>query len=188
MKNRILMAALAASVAMPSVAAAQGLYGKADVGVGFSGSLEAEGESLDLETGYQVGGAVGYAYPNGLRIEGELAYTTNDIDVQGAPISADLSAFGAFANAYYDFGTGKIRPFVGAGLGYVNGELELSGGGDSFSGDGSGVGYQAKAGISFAASDRLVWEVGYRYLSADINDVEVEIQGATVGARFKLGS
>lgn len=188
MKMHIAAATLAALLFAPASAYADGLYGKAEGGVGFSGTLDDSGLSADLETGYQLGGAIGYAYPSGLRLEGELAYTKNDIDTQGLGVDADVSAVAGFANVYYDFGKGKVRPFVGAGIGYAQGEASASAGGFTLSTDGSGVAYQLRAGVSFATSENVAWDIGYRYISADIEDTEAEIHGATVGVRFKLGS
>lgn len=80
----------------------------------------------DYETGYNVGGAVGYRFSDFFRLEGELGYQRHDVgrgDAAGAgqflsDLNGDAEILSGMVNAYVegDFGL-PLRPFLGVGGG-----------------------------------------------------------------------
>lgn len=91
----------------------------------------------ELQTGFLVEGAVGYAYDRSIRSEVSLGYHRNRIDGLSAmsnngPVTADVdgdvSTFTALASFYYDSPIGfDLVPFVGGGIGPAVVVFELDG-------------------------------------------------------------
>lgn len=129
------------------------------------------------KTGYGFGGAVGYSYGYGLSGEVEILWQTGDLSETGLQ-NAGLGSTGsiaslmAFANAVYKFenlGSGKFRPYVGAGLGYIeeiDSDLILAGGGAAEFASSSGFGWQLKGGVDIALSPSWSVDLGLRYINA----------------------
>ena len=182
--------ALAATLVSGSALAQDaGWYVRGDLGASTSGEIDSD-TTKDLDSGWIVGGAGGYAFDNGVRAEGELLYLGNDIDDAS---EGETSTAGVFANMAYEFNSqSRIRPFVGAGVGVAQVNFEDGVVDD----DDIGFAYQAKAGVAYDINDRLTAELAYRYLG--VNDVEFSSgatspiesdynnQAVTVGLRYKL--
>lgn len=157
--------------------------------------------------GYMAGGAVGYNFTN--NISGELAwdYITNDATNKfsdGTNFNdGDFSSSIFFLNGLYKFDPvmdTKIRPYLGAGLGYVEEiDMDLSSGGSetSYSTDGE-FAYQLMAGASYPITDKIDFNTDIRYVRVDSLDLKNE-SGAgslrnvdydplilTVGASYKF--
>ena len=124
-----------------------------------SGFLAAVDAEIEFDTGFNVGGSVGYNFGNNLRAEGEVAYRAADIsDITALGISAssvgfivtgDVEVISFMANAFYDIPTGSDwTPFVGAGLGAAMVSLSLLGADD----DDTVLAYQIGAGVSYHLS------------------------------------
>jgi opacity protein-like surface antigen len=139
---------------------------------------------LSFDTGYGVNAALGNSYNSGFRSEVEFAYRTNDVDdgkvsvpefdiYESGPVDGEMSSWAVMINGYYDFDTGSaLKPFIGAGLGYANVDLEL--GSDS---DDDGVfAYQFMAGLGFAISKEVSLDLQYRFFATD--DPEFSKYGA----------
>lgn len=129
---------------------------------------------LDTDNGWGFGGAVGRGLGENWRIEGEIAYRTNDYSALSLPgggevTDGDYSSLALAASVYYDFGADSAtwRPYLGAGLTWLqevdidlqNGPVE-----NSFSGD--GFGWQVMAGVAWQFSERWVLDLEARYLDA----------------------
>ncbi|MEM8799573.1 MAG: outer membrane beta-barrel protein [Pseudomonadota bacterium] len=134
--------------AFPAMASNEsGVYVSAFAGVGFQQDLEGEttiatagplSVDIDLDTGFVVGGAIGYAFPSlrviQLRVEAELSYRENDAGsalLDGIPQLAtlDTSSLAGIANVLIDFEIFPIvTPFIGAGVGIagVESDVELT--------------------------------------------------------------
>jgi Outer membrane protein beta-barrel domain len=83
-------------------------------------------------SGIGLGGAFGYRYGNGWAAELAWDYRSHDVKrIGGTPVQGDFASTTAFINGYYRFQKlGIVRPFVGAGLGYVTEiDMDLSRGG-----------------------------------------------------------
>lgn len=128
------------------------------------------------QSGFVVGGAVGKAIPAvpGLRIEGELAFRQNEVEIFGGFLSADHDTTTVMGNLVYDLPVdwGRVNPYVLAGVGYGHTEatfesvalLKL---------EASGVAWQLGLGVDVDIADGVSAGVGYRYVQAP----EVSILG-----------
>jgi opacity protein-like surface antigen len=124
-----------------------------------------------FDTGFGSVAALGSSFQNGGRVEAELGYRKNDFDevkfdgIGKADIDGDISALSGMGNAYYDFSTkGSFSPFIGAGLGFANIEVDLDG---ASSEDDTVFAYQFILGGSFASSETLSVDLQYRYFATD---------------------
>jgi outer membrane protein W len=110
---------------------------------------------------YIPNGRSGYRYGNGWAAELAWDYRSHDLKrIDGVTVSGDFASTTAFLNGYYRFQkVGAVRPFVGAGVGYVTEiDMDLSRGGSEqeYSRRG-GLATQAIVGGEVDLSDR--WSV-----------------------------
>lgn len=109
----------------------RGSYVSLSAGAMWLQDIGAEGlfrQELQYDTGFTLNGALGYRFGNGFRVEGEIGYARASIDrimtTFGTParfsgVSANL--YSATVNAFYDINVnGWLRPYVGAGIGFVH--------------------------------------------------------------------
>ena len=202
----ILFAAAASVAAFTAMPAAAQMYVQGNLGYSLSGTADTsvtvdDGEDIvtetgdvDLSNGFVVSGALGTALSGGLRVEGELVYSSNDLDSDEDFEDVSVQHWAVMANAIYDFSMGAVTPYVGAGVGYGSTSLDTED--DEL--DDSGLAWQLRAGVTFGES--VKWDVGYRYLNlADVEaafeeeDVSVSLEAETslhavsVGVRIPLG-
>ncbi len=91
-----------------------------DGGAGGNGTLR-----INTNPGWAILGSVGWGFGNGLRLEGEANYRSNDVSNVTSPgfmtvsSGGSISSFGLMVNALYDFRVGPVMPYVGAGIGYA---------------------------------------------------------------------
>lgn len=138
----------------------------------------------EYDSGYLVGGAVGMKQGS-LRYEGELLHQEADVDRQSLN-GAGLAGPGgktkfnaAMANAYWDIGTGRIKPYVGGGVGAAHIKADgHSGGGVALADDGDTVlAYQGMAGVSYDLNPCWSVNAEYRYIGAQ--DAEITTAGSS---------
>jgi opacity protein-like surface antigen len=182
----------APAVAQP-VAAAPSNYVQFNIGSGIAGQSELDGSfagvgagstDIDLDAGLFASAAAGHAFGNGFALELEGVYAGNDGNeddvraVFGPGSDASVSTLGALVNAKYEFNTGwnNVSPYVGAGIGYGNVNIDV----DGFDDDQAGFMWQAKAGIVIQTNEQLAWDIGYRYLAFPQYDE------STAGASLKV--
>ncbi len=107
----------------------QGVYVGAGAGfnylMGSSDTIANRSVDVGFEWGYVGVLSVGYGFGNGLRLELEGSYRSNDVDnikasgIGSLPRSSGTAAsYGVMFNALYDFRLGGVVPYVGAGVGY----------------------------------------------------------------------
>ena len=189
--------AVAAFAAMP--AAAQELYAQGNLGVSLAGTADVEADldgltgsgDIDLENGWLASAALGSGF-RGVRVEAEVIYSSNDVDEDGFE-DVSVEHLGLLANVLYDFPvTGAFRPYVGAGAGVGNTQVEL---GDDDADD-TGLAWQLRAGATVGSEEGVMWDIGYRYLNlADFEvseedaslEAEAAVHAITVGVRIPLG-
>jgi outer membrane protein OmpA-like peptidoglycan-associated protein len=177
--------------------ATEGWYGRIDAGYSVDGSLDVDGvDEFDFDDDWMASGGIGYAYSNGFRLEGELAYRNNAIEDS----DVDVSATSAMANLYYDFNRGgRFEPYIGIGVGYGQVDVDLAALDDD-----SGFAYQALAGVAIGLTERLDLDVGYRYFAipdldfgnANIGNItslpaweaDYTHQAVTVGLRWQFAA
>ncbi len=165
---------------------------------------------LSLDDALGLSGAVGFNYGSGLRVEAELMHFGGDTNTLsfngGVPAFEDLATDGTYAmtagmlNAWYTFGEGTIRPFVGGGIGMMYGDVDLTSdvGGNplSVSGTDTVFAWQVGAGVEVPVSDNMSVLASYRYIEAsgfefeddDSTAIEADLNASviTVGAMFRF--
>ncbi|HVK80921.1 MAG TPA: hypothetical protein VM915_09920, partial [Verrucomicrobiae bacterium] len=107
MKRTLALAALLSGAA--GVAhATEGWYGRADVGHSVDGSVEgefagSEDWSAEFENDWMGALGLGYAFQNGFRAEGELAYRYNDWEglIDDTDWEGHARSWSAMANLFY---------------------------------------------------------------------------------------
>jgi opacity protein-like surface antigen len=136
------------------------------------------------DSGFATGLAFGYRYGNGFSAEIDWEYRRNDNDLvvfsDGTRFGeGDIASNTLYLNGYYTFAEslGRVRPYVGAGLGWVQEiDLDLETGGveTSYSSDGD-IAWQLMAGIEapLARNWRLQGEVRYTRVAG----VDLEQEG-----------
>lgn len=216
MKNR-LKQTLAIAALMSCLAggaqATEGWYGRLDVGRSVSSSLDgtvsdgivAAPFSPDMDDAWMGGVGLGYAMRNGFRLEGELSHRSNDwgpeaLDAFETNAAGSASSWALMGNVFYDFNRdGRFQPYLGVGVGAARVTVGIDGAQEA---EDTGLAYQALAGISYAASERLNFDLGYRYFMApDIDasetfssfgianadsSVDYEHQAVTLGVRWQF--
>ena len=202
MKHQLLFAAATAAIlAAPTLATAQdsGWYLRGNAGYGvhtdteFDGGLAGENES-EGNAAYSLG--LGYEVGNGFRVELDGSSLWTDLGkIDSLPQSyAKLRTNSLMVNAIYDFNsTGSLQPYVGAGLGIVQGDVSAvasdfasapigspgatliaspacpgaRSGTDSFNcaidDKDNNFGWQVLAGLGYALTDNLTWDTHYKY-------------------------
>jgi len=141
-------------------------------GANFITTCENDGVKLDFDTGYYVGGVLGYRWCFGLRTEFEFTYRYNNLrsfrtfsttfDTGGS-----LRRMSYMANAIYDFNFPSlcwpITPYLGAGIGYDHAQITVN---DFFvnpEGRKKGLSYQVLAGIGYKVFSYGVIALDYRF-------------------------
>lgn len=207
MKTAIALAAIAAAaLATPALAQDGKTYVQVNLGGNVAGTVDGEltiapdtfsGEA-DLETGLFASVALGGTTASGISAEIEVLQLTTDIDTAdieaalGGPFDASLETLGTVINVAYNFDTGnQFTPYVGAGVGYGETQWELDGG----EAEEKGIIWQLKAGATYALSDTVTLDAGYRYITLPKTSysepgVSLEIETAahvlTIGARYSF--
>ncbi len=152
--------------------------------------------SSDSDVG--LGGSIGYRFKGnswgGIRVEGELQYSKHDVEginFNGNIFSAsqgfvegDVEALSVFVNIAQEFeGLGRIRPYVGVGIGITEfyGDFRynpnLTANVDSD--DDTAFAYQAFAGFDVDLTERFTGFIDYRFV--ETGDIELERFGGGAG-------
>ncbi|MEQ9518584.1 MAG: outer membrane beta-barrel protein [Parvibaculum sp.] len=188
MKNLTTFGACAALSLAALTGAAQAEEGKAragwyvalGAGANFIDDVDVTGGSFEMDTGYTILGAIGYdtgditSYGK-FRVETEVAYTENDNDsvtVLGTKtnVGGTLEQTTVMLNGYVDFVPGgTLRPYLGLGLGFVDGEHSISVLGFSGSGSGTEFAYRGAAGVTYHLTENWGLDLGYRYTAWESN-------------------
>lgn len=139
--------------------------------------------NISYNTGWSIGGAVGVAMDNGLRLENELVYRQASARGTGD----DQWALGWMVNAWWDArNSTKITPYFGGGFGFGRGHASSPGPVDN---DITGVAYQAGGGVDIRLDRSLSVDLGYRYFG--ISDMGnhgsgSDLSGSSVMAGMRL--
>lgn len=147
--------------------------GKADATVtDSSGTVSG---NIDYDTGAMITLVAGKPVKPNIRLEGEMQVTDNglkDTDLR-------MQHVALLGNVLYDFRpAAKVSPYVGAGVGFGRSIVEL----DNSTANDTGLAWQLQAGVSIRQNDRMVWDLGYRYLNqgdfnASEDGVSVDLAG-----------
>ena len=153
-------------------------YAELQGGLTMSPELATSGIDGDIETGFNVGGALGWQLSPELGLEAEGFFTQGHMD--GPLITASyLESFSFMANLIWSFDCGgKWRPYVGAGIGgaqitVTDGTFNFMGSTD-FTGDSTIVfAWQGMGGVSIPVADAISMFLEYRYQSASDADLTI---------------
>jgi OOP family OmpA-OmpF porin len=140
------------------------IFHDADVKVsGLTGKVTA-----DYNSGYGFGASAGYSF-DPLRLEFEFGYRKADVDkLTGPGASASVSDMNTnvmsyMFNGYYDLKTGTIfTPYIGAGLGLLDGKLKSQG----TTYDDTAFGYQIAVGTAIAVDQHIAFDFSYKFQGA----------------------
>lgn len=189
-----------AALALPLAAhaAEAGLYGTLRGGAVVPGDMNYSNRAnsdllLDVDTGWSIGGVLGYRFTNGFRTALEVDYADSSLKgtyrenliavpcgtvaaqpCLGPAVDGDIRAWSGFAMAYYDFDLGSnLTPYIGGGVGLVRTGLDVDTTARLNNGTSSRfaiiddadteLGYRAAAGVAYNLSDTTQIEVGYSY-------------------------
>ena len=158
---------------------------------GTSGGVPVE---IEFDTGWTIGGAVGYNLSPQLALEGELSYLTADLDSGTAggvtvSIDGDYSTFLALANiVFHPFADAGFDPYIGAGAGVAIAELDINSiGGVAVNSSESSedLALQGTAGLDFDIGTGSSIGAQYRYLWTDTGSGNTdEISGHLFTVQF----
>lgn len=143
--------------------------------------------SIDYNTGWALGGAFGAGFDSGLRLENELIYRQASPRAPGG----DLWALAWMVNIWWDArNNSPFTPYFGGGFGFGHSHVASPGPVDN---SGSGVAYQAGAGLDYKIDRLLSLDIGYRYfgisdISSDGGVGSVDLVGSSVlaGLRWRF--
>ena len=163
---------------------------------------------FEMDDGFGAGGAIGQFQGRNLRTEVEFSYRENDLEsltMPGNPAfvapaleNAQLRSYTGMVNVIWEFVSvpcDRVKPYVGAGFGFVNVQAEAALAGMDALADiddsDSSFGYQAIGGLNFRASEMLDIFVEYKYLKADSLQLgnfgfDYETHNLFGGARIKF--
>jgi outer membrane protein W len=132
--------------------------------------------TINSDNGFMAGGSVGYNYTNNLSVELAWDYRSNDSKTN----FSDRTSFNDgnfasnifFVNGKYTFDTipqTNLRPYIGAGLGYVQEiDLDLVNGGVEYSySKNNEMAYQFMTGITYTLTKKIDLDAGLRYVRVD---------------------
>lgn len=169
-------AALLGPVLIAPSAHAEGWYVKASVG-----QSSADVGGFGLNDGFAYDLAAGTAL-GPVRVEGGVARLSGDF---GGVLEAN--ALDYHINGYLDLPVGdNASVFGGVGADYIDGEANFGFG----SVDASGEGWNWAVGGAYRLNDRMIGEVQYRQISADLDTpfggVDLDASVVTFGIRARL--
>ncbi len=184
---------LAAIVSQPASAEQSG-YVSVKGGANWLDDVSSSGDRAEFDAGFAFFGAIGLdtgeIWEAGkVRLEAEIGYRENDIDnvrIGGVNFSSsgDVEQLSFMANVYHDFLPGsQIRPYLGVGLGIVDGDVSGNVGGFSVSNSGTEFAYQAMAGLSYQVDSQWAIDAEYRFTGVD-SSPDLENHAILVGLRF----
>lgn len=144
-----------------------------------TGGDNSTNEKWKSDSGYTVGGAVGYNFAGmGLPIRTEAEYLYHNqfkFDANNATtgtFSSKTDIHTLFANVYYDIQTGTaFTPYVGAGIGvaWINQKVSSTFSQWSAANEGNydttTLAWNVGAGVGYSLTENVVLDLGYRYTS-----------------------
>lgn len=131
--------------------------------------------TIEYDAGFAINASAGYDFQP-VRVEFEFGYKKNDIDtIAGWGMSGDITVMSYMLNVLYDFNTySRFTPYVGAGIGLLDGEIESR----YVKGSATEFGYQAIIGAAYHVDTHFALDISYRFLHApsDFSDNGVDIE------------
>lgn len=163
--------------------------------------------NINNDNGFMAGGSAGFNFTNNLSIELAWDYRSNDSKTNfsdGSNFSdGNFASNIFFINSRYTFDSfsqTKIRPYVGAGLGYVE-EIDIdlnSGGVERSYSKNNEIAYQFLAGASYPITEKIDLDAGLRYVlvdniklksesgSGELSNVDYDPLSLVIGLSYKF--
>lgn len=189
---------------MPSLSAAQnwsdGIYLKLLGGSSFilgddSRLNDGSRSNTDFSAGYAAGAALGYELTPNFSLELEYMYRSGDVDgfsSAGFGTGGDFASVIISANVLYQLDGwqvplgGRLRPFVGAGIG-VTQEIDFDVQGGAAAGeysDSGGFAFQLRGGANWEITANWILSAEARYFDAGTPSMEADRGGRKLDARY----
>jgi opacity protein-like surface antigen len=180
-------------------AANDGLYLELQGGASFLEDADVSfggvGGSVDFETGFNAGGAIGFRILEMLRLEAHGSYRHADLDhaeIGGTSLDVSDGFAGAAAflgNAYFDIPFPlPIKPYVGAGMGVAIFSADVDGSSIDVDGDDAQFAWNVMGGFFIPIFRHLELDARYRYITSDDPEVDADFLGlgsGTIRAEFE---
>lgn len=143
--------------------------------------------SLDMKTGFVIGGAVGRRINDAFRVEGEVSYArykADSVNYNGDsyPASGDLSATYLLANVWADVARfGQATVYAGGGLGaaYVTADTQFSAWPYGYGKGEWGFAGQLGAGVTYTVAQNIDLDFGYRFKAVSSIDFHDNFGGSS---------
>jgi opacity protein-like surface antigen len=118
-----------------------------------------------FDNGTVLGGAIGYRFRD-FRLEAELGHRSNDwaFNVPGVEVF-EFNVLSFMFNGYYDLNWGRLKPYIGLGVGSAQVKFKQEVLGSSFSDSDTAVAYQFMGGLGFEIIPNITFSAGYRYFT-----------------------
>jgi len=128
-------------------------------------------DKANAGVGWDVGGTIDYFMTDalGLGIDGTFGSMSNK---DFSDVKFKTTQFGAHFEWLVPTG-GKIIPYLGAGVGYYNHKVDVSGGSSDSTFTKGGVGFNGGAGLGYRASDNMSVVADIRYHYSKINGDDI---------------
>lgn len=186
MKTRIFLLGVVVACINAAPAIAGSPYVAVNGGASFYSDSDAKAGnstgSISYDIGYNLNGAVGYKFGNS-RTDFEVGYKSATLE--GSWVDANVKSY--MLNYYYDFkNNSSVTPFLGIGVGLLNGELRYG----NYSVDDTTTGYQATAGVAYNFNENVAFDLFYRY-QASISDfskygTEISYGSSNINGGFRF--
>lgn len=146
----------------------------ADAGISFASNKtipEFDGEEFDTEvtvTSFSFTPSANYFVIDNLAVGLDITFSSSNskVDFDGDTEEDKTNTFAVIPNATYFFSDGNVRPYLGAGVGY------MSAGGDEDFTKFSGLAINANGGIAYFINSSVAVNIGVEYLYAKLSNKE----------------
>jgi opacity protein-like surface antigen len=183
MRKFLCSAALAALIGAPALAA-NGSGNTGEIGFGI-GQTDVGSEATGVDSTQYMGVRGGYDLNDIFQVEGQFATSSGDGDISGTDVDTTTQVL--MVNGLYNFHPSKkeIVPYVMAGMGRADVEVEAAG--QSF--DDSSMAYQVGGGtrIFFGKTKRTAVRMDLALMRSDAFDESSTDRVLTAGLTWKLG-